>query len=150
MAQINILKKRFLKLEETDPVLSTHIQKIETKLSVTFPDDFKEICQFHAGNTLGMIEHFHIGATEINPNILDETLRLRAAIGLPKNFVFLAEPPASVIFLQTENPSYVVWFDAVEIDNLKNGIPLTNPTMWENYAAFFEFLLDEEEEELKL
>ncbi len=78
---------------------------------------------------------------------MNETLRLRSAIDLPHRFIVLAQPSESLIVLDVESEG-VIWCDNYDVPRLDDSSKmLGTPDTWPRYAEFFEFLLDEEEEE---
>ena len=54
-------------------------------------------------------------------DIIDETIRLREAVNLPMRFIVLAEPPESLIVLDTKNIPSVIWFDTVDISRIEES-----------------------------
>lgn len=114
------------------------------------PADFKEIASFYSGGIVGGISLHAFAATGPADNIVDETRRIRAAVGLPMSMVVLAEPAASLIVLDTKQQpgsSAVIWLDATDVRRLNDLQSLNNPQVWSSYAEFFGFLLDREMEE---
>ncbi|MCG8613267.1 MAG: hypothetical protein MI864_22380 [Pseudomonadales bacterium] len=79
-------------------------------------------------------------------NIVQETLRIREAIGLDSDYVVLAEPAESIIVMKTTGDPAVLWCDAVEAKHVNLQEFVNEPDTWESYSAFFEYLLDEEDE----
>lgn len=78
-------------------------------------------------------------------NIIDETIRLKETVNLSRRFIVLAEPPESLIVLDTENNPAVIWFDALDISRIEEKSFITKPDEWDSYADYFEELLEEEE-----
>lgn len=144
------LFNRYVALFGSEPTSADEITRIEEILGVLLPRDFKEVSSFYSGGILGGISHHAISNGGPPSNIVDETQRLRAAIGLPRCFVVLAEPPASLIVLNTnvsDSAPAVIWCDAFDVCHLGNPNELHSPHIWPSYASFFGFLLDIEEEE---
>src|SRR5262249_17561566 len=96
-----------------EPTDSDELDGIERELGVQLPPDFKEIATFYSGGMVGGISHNAIAASGPATNITGETRWLRQAIGLPCNFIVLAEPPASLIVMDTTGP--VVWLDDIDV-----------------------------------
>jgi hypothetical protein len=134
-------------LETTE---ESELDFMQKELRVRFPDDFKEVSSFYSGGMLGGISHNAIVGRGPVTNITDETKRLREAVGLPHWFVVLAEPPESLIVMNTNTATSspaVIWCDAIDVSRLGKLLGMHNPQTWASYAEFFEFLLDNEDTE---
>ena len=133
-----------------EPTPEGELNRAEDLLDVKFPNDFREISKFYNGGMLGGISHNAIAAGGPASNITDETKRLREAAGLPHRFVVLAEPPVSLIVMNSspvkESPT-VIWCDATDVSRLGAAESLHNPQTWRSYTDFFRFLLDAESKE---
>lgn len=139
---IDELRNRYIALFGLEPAEGSKVGLTESGLDVRLPEDFKRVSEFYSGGTLGGISHYSLGT------ILRETTRLRNAVGLPHSFVMLAEPPASLIVMNTASSSpAVIWCDAVDVSRLSTLQNMHDPQTWNSYLEFFEFLLDTEEEE---
>ncbi len=147
MIDINSLKQRYDAIYGSEPCGDGVISEIETNLDVQLPSDFKRVSDFYSGGFLGGISHHEIAGTGEATNIVRETLRLRESIGLAENYVVVAEPSESLIVLNTKGKPTVIWCDAVEAKNINAGSFSNKPDTWESYGEFFEYLLDEEEDE---
>lgn len=139
------LKQRFLQIQEPDGTMPNEIEAIEKRLSVRLPVDFRYIASFFSGGMLGCIDLFAFSPM-ISPNIIDETLRLRRSIQLPPDYLFLAEPPESIIVLNTKAVPAVLWLDAVDVNCLPDQSFQNPPDMWKNFKDFFIYLLEQEED----
>ncbi len=149
MANIQKLKERYTSIYGSEPVSTETLKTIEDKLGVELPADFKEIASFYSGGLLGGISHHAIAAEGAATNIVEETLRIRKAIGLADRFVVLAQPSESLIVLcvdKGDGSSEVIWCDAVEAKNLNSYNFMNAPDIWDSYMEFFSHLLDEDEE----
>ena len=144
MADINILKERYELIFGAEPSGDRVISKIEDQLGITLPSDFKAISKFYSGGLIGQISHHEIACDGAATNIVKETLRLRNAIGLKKNFVVLAEPSESLIVLNLLDQPSVIWCDAIDVANLDSMEFNSQPDTWNSYSDFIECLLDEE------
>ena len=84
-------------------------------------------------------------------NVGDKTVELRNSIGLPTCYVVLAEPPESLIVLQTESdehaPTTVIWLSAQDAGRLVRGESLTDADYYASFTDFFETLLQMERED---
>jgi hypothetical protein len=143
------LKERYLKLPGMKIASEAAVTRIEERLHLKLPDDFIEISMFYGGGLLGNISHHSINDGGPADNIVDETLRIWAAIPMPKSMIVIAEPPASLIVLDTKpqrGAPVVIWCDDVDAANLSDVHLLRKPNVWDSYAEFFSFLLDQEEE----
>jgi hypothetical protein len=99
---------------------------------------------------LGGISHHAIARSSPATNVVEETARLRNAIDLPRSVIVLAEPPESLIVMDTaasKGSPAVMWIDANDATRLGSLQSLHQPQVWTSYAGFFEFLLGREEEE---
>ncbi|PBI92394.1 hypothetical protein BSF41_08760 [Flavobacterium sp. ACN2] len=80
-------------------------------------------------------------------NLIEETLRIRKAVGIPDRFIVLAEHDMSVFVMDTENKPSIIWLDSIEISLLDTLEAISEPDIWNDFSDFFEYLLDDEEEE---
>lgn len=143
MKDINKLRDRYILLfGEIDGVSTEDLNKIESELQLSLPTDFKEIASFCDGR-IGLHSFLFSDPT----NIIEETLRIRKAVGIPNNFVILAEDSISVFVMDTQKKPSVIWLDSIEISQLDNPSSLSNPDIWNDFSDFFEYLLNKEEEE---
>jgi hypothetical protein len=140
------IRERYISLFGEEPSGPDDLEKLEESLGVILPDAFKEIAKFYRGGMIGGISHHSIPVSSPANSILQETQRIQKTTQLPKAFVVLAEPPASLIVLNTQTGS-VFWVDSTDVDKLKHPELLHAPQTWASYADFFSFLLKEEEEE---
>ncbi|KZE38945.1 hypothetical protein AV656_08580 [Bhargavaea cecembensis] len=140
------LKQRYINLYPDEGTSDRELEEIEKTLNIRLPITFREISAYYNGGLLGGISHFSI-PDDRKPNVKDETLRLRKTVGLPSRFVVLAEPPESLIVMDTSGTPEVIWLDAMDVTNLAGRTFTSPPDVWETYGEFFETLLAEEEEE---
>jgi hypothetical protein len=148
MPKIDELKERYRVLYGNEGVGESTLSEIEAALGLTLPQDFKEIARFFRGGFLGGKSHHAIDISGPANNIVGETLRLRNAIGLPTKFVVIAEPAESLIVMETgAESSNIIWCDAFDAKNLADAAGLRNPQVWPSYSVFFEYLVNEEEDE---
>ena len=119
------------------------LHKVELNLDITLPDDFKEISLLYSIDYLGGIPNYQVVRDGNSLNLIDETLRIRNAIGLPHEYVFLAELDSSAILLNTVKSPHVIWVDSIAIGRL-NQLESHEYDAWENYQDYFEYLLQEE------
>lgn len=147
------IKKRYMNIcsiNNSKGVDDNTLNKIEQILNVKLPYDYRKIASFYEGGGVGIIEEFAIAYENITPNIVEETIRLRKAINLPHRFIFIAEPSESVIVMDTENTPSIIWCDATDVDRINNKSFSITPNTWNTYLEFFEYMLDDEEEEQRL
>jgi hypothetical protein len=147
MPSIQELNKRYTNLYPSDGIDESILRKIEDILKITLPKDFRQITNFYSGGLLGGISIFAVAFEGITPNIVEETIRLRNTIKLPSRFIVLAEPPESLIVMDTENTPSIIWCDATDVERIINMSFITEPQTWNSYLEFFEKLLEDEEEE---
>jgi len=139
------MRQQYVELFGDEGVSATVVNEIERQLGVALPNDVKEISKFYGGGILGGISHhaFAIGPAD---NVVQETLRLRDAIGLPHRYIVLAEPTDSLVVLDCEanGRAAVIWCDAHELVKLPAIDSLAMPDIWPSYADFFAQLLGKE------
>lgn len=129
------MKETYENIYGNEKTPSYDIELMEKKLLIALPEDFKKIMQFYSGGYMGGISHF--GTLEHDSeNIINETIKARKFLDLPENYIVLAEPPESLIIMDTMKTSQVLWIDSGSIENVSEK--------WESYAQFFQYLLDEE------
>jgi hypothetical protein len=146
MADIETLRQRYIAEFGNEPCTNQVLSDIESVLKVQLPKEFKQISTFYSGGLLGGISHHEIACEGDATNIVRETLRLRSSIGLSGKYVVIAEPPESLIIIDTTGAPAVIWCDAVDAKNINSQEFANQPNTWENYSDFFEYLLDEEED----
>ena len=144
--KLRILLKQYqdLMLEDAlEGCSNDDLHKVELNLDITLPDDFKEISLLYSIDYLGGISNYQVVRDGNTLNLIDETLRIRNAIGLPHEYVFLAELDSSAILLNTVKQPHVIWVDSIAIGRL-NQLESHEYDAWENYQDYFEYLLQEE------
>ncbi|BDU23785.1 SMI1/KNR4 family protein [Flavobacterium sp. GSB-24] len=143
MKDINKLRDRYILLfGEIDGVSTEDLNKIESELQISLPIDFKEIASFCDGSIW-----LHSFLFDDSTNLIGETLRIRKAVAIPNRFIVLAEHDMSVFLMDTENKPPILWIDSIEITKLEKQDFISKPYIWDDFSDFFEYLLDEEEEE---
>jgi hypothetical protein len=147
MASIQELRKKYMHLYPSDGIDECVIRRIEDILKIKLPEDFWQIADFYSGGLLGGISGFSFAYEDITPNIVEETLRLRKAIKLPSRYIVLAEPPESLIVMDTENTPSIIWCDATDAIRISDMSFITRPQTWSTYLEFFAELLEDEEAE---
>lgn len=147
MARLQELNERYSNLYPSDGIDEGILNEIEDILKITLPKDFCQISDFYSGGLLGGISIFAVAHQGISPNIVEETLRLRNEINLPSRYVVLAEPPESLIVMDTEKTPSVIWCDATDAERISNMSFITEPQTWDCYLEFFTKLLEDEEDE---
>lgn len=146
MDKLRILLKQYqdLMLEDAlEGCSNDDLHKVELNLDITLPDDFKEVSLLYSIDYLGGISNYQVVRDGNTLNLIDETLRIRNAIGLPHEYVFLAELDSSAILLNTVKQPHVIWVDSIAIGRL-NQLESHEYDAWENYQDYFEYLLQEE------
>jgi hypothetical protein len=144
------LRKRYISLFESEPTDKDTPARIESRLGVVLPDDFKAIATFYSGGMVGGISHHALEISGPADNIVAETEKLRTAVALPHTMVVLAEPAESLVVLNTSpdpDGAAVIWLDATDVRRLNNVGSLNNPQLWPSYSDFFKFLLEQEQDE---
>ncbi|WP_285397690.1 SMI1/KNR4 family protein [Lysinibacillus sp. fls2-241-R2A-57] len=142
------LRNKYRALYDIDGISKGYLDKIEHELQIKLPNDFREISGFYSGGIIGGIDILSFLLSEPT-NFIGETLRIRDAIGLPTRFIVIAEEAESIIVMDTENKPSIMWLDSVEVTKLEKQDFMSKPDVWEDFSDFFNYLLDEEEEERK-
>lgn len=135
MKNLKKIKKRYLKVMESDGISKKDLHNIEKSLSIILPNDFKDISTYFSGGYIGSVDMYDFVGSDIN--IISETLRLRNAIQLPNNYVVIAEPPESLIVMDTEKSPAIIWCNSNDAENIKSSQYSIKPDKWENYSDFF-------------
>ena len=143
MKNIKELREIYLNQFPEDGLSEFEITEIENILGILLPNDFKEISKFFSGGSIGII-NFYDFKRETSLNIIDETMRLRTVINLPKNYVVLAEEAESIVLLDLKNHPSVIWCDSVEITNIATREFANEPDYWENFSDLFSEMLADE------
>lgn len=148
MERIKELKERYLNLQPSDGVNDAILSEIESTLNVKLPSDFCEIASFYSGGYLGGISNYSFSNNnDGSTNIIEETIKLRNCINLPLRYIVLAEPPESIIVMDTENIPSIIWCDAVEVTKLNDKSFITKPNEWNSYTEYFAQLIEDEEDD---
>ena len=144
--KLRILLKQYQDLMLDDALegcSNDDLHKVELNFDITLPDDFKDISLLYSIDYLGGISNYQVVRDGNTLNLIDETLRIRNGIGLPHEYVFLAELDSSAILLNTVKQPHVIWVDSIAIGRL-NQLESHEYDAWENYQDYFEYLLQEE------
>jgi hypothetical protein len=147
---LEALRYRYIKVFGIEPSDPGEVREIELRLEVTLPGDFWFISTFYGGGMLGGISHHAISDRGPATNIVDETERIRKALGLNNDIVVLAEPPESLIvmdLIQGSDRAIILWLDGWDVGHLPDRKFQGNPQSWNSYSEFFAFLLDREADE---
>lgn len=152
----NKLKKlidRYHLLYSEESVDDEKIKGIEEKLDVVLPCDFKVIAKSYSGGLLGLHSIFTLYDNGSDYNIIDKTLYYRECdLQLPSKYVALEETEVSFIVMKTqdspEKPAPVIYCSIEDIYNLAENKPLQyNPTIFPSFTDFFEYLIEQEEQD---
>jgi hypothetical protein len=144
------LISRYSRLFGVEPAITAELSMIEETLGVSLPSDFRNISTFYRGGILGGISHHAISCHGPGTNIMAETQRLRASAELPHSYVVLAEPPGSLILMNTTGLAHsptVIWCDGGDVSLLPDVRKMHGPHFWNSYSDFFRFLLESEEQQ---
>jgi hypothetical protein len=147
MHRTSEMKDRYLTIHEVEPCTDRELDIIEQALGIKLPNDLKQVATFYSGGLLGGISHHELAAAGAAMNIVDETLRLRAAIGLDERYIVLAEPAISIIVLDVLGNPAVIWCDATDAMNINSRTFSNAPDLWGRYSDFFCYLLEQEEQQ---
>ena len=142
------LQERFLLLQKSDGIMDTELDEIQKVLNVELPMDFRNIATFFSGGYLGGISNFTFSMVDGDFNLITQTMEFRKTVKLLNRFIVLAEPPESIIVMDTENSPSIIWCDAVEVDKLGRNEFIAQPDEWESYLDYFTQLVEDEEDEM--
>lgn len=147
---MNQIKERFYCYYPDNAGLTdSKIIQIEKRLNLKFPKDFREICKFYTGETLGGRSFLNF-QTIGNYSIEEETLALREAINLPHDFLILY-CEYGMIYMDCNPKSskygHVMYVSAEDAQCLGDGIEPHYYFDYPTFTDFFEYLLNEEEKE---
>lgn len=143
------IRDRYINKYGLRPAKTNFICDIEEKLSIKLPFEFKEILKYFDGYD---IEYYYLFAFDCeisDTNVYSETLRLRNVINLPKNWLFISEPPESAIFMDCSKSDFgeIIWIDSHDVYNLENQNFVSKVDRWASFTEFLKFILDKQEEE---
>jgi len=144
MSKFLLAQEKYLSFYGVEPCPLGEVLEIEEKLNICLPEDFKAISTFYSGGLLGGISHYSIGSGDDEFNVVNETLRLRRAIGLSNEYVALAEPAGSLIVLNVLHGPAVLWCDALDVGSLGATGFSNFVDTWNTYEDFFLYLLQQE------
>ncbi|MFJ3461716.1 SMI1/KNR4 family protein [Achromobacter spanius] len=144
MASIDELRMRYAELNGIRPASTEFLDKIESLLELRLPRAFRLVCEFFDGAGIYTIPLFSLSGTAPRLNPLSETERLRIKVGLPKNYLVLAEPPASLIVMDCDGEGAITWLDAIDAERIGERAFSRPPDCWHSFEEFFCYLLDEE------
>jgi hypothetical protein len=145
VTDLDVLRRRYARLNGERATQPMALSRLESRLEVALPADFRRIAEFFNGSGINTLPLYSIDIDDGTWSVVEETLRLRAAIALPKVFVVLAEPPESLIVMNCAKGGSVLWIDATDAGRLATGEALRNPDEWPCFADFFAHVLEEEE-----
>lgn len=148
MEEIKKLKNRYLNSQPSDGVNNAVLFEIENTLNIKLPKDFCEIASFYSGGYLGGISNYSFSNNDGSTSIIEETVRLRTSIELAHRYIVLAEPPESIIVMDTENTPSIIWCDAVEATKLNDKSFISKPNEWNSYTEYFAQLIEDEEDDI--
>jgi hypothetical protein len=144
------LLDRYVARNRGQPTTSGELTRIEERLGVVLPRDLKQIATTaYAGAMLACVDMYATSAESTGWSIVDATLALRDSVGLPNRYVVLAEPPESVILLETRSeegePAPVLWLDIADAHRLLTGEAVEGEGhQFPTYADFFAYLLQQD------
>ena len=145
---------RFRKIYPNVREESPPIDQMEKMLNVIFPKDWREISKYYTGEMLGSYWTLAPDIKGPGDNIVEANLRYRRIFNLPNKYLILNDIEYSAIILETQEssekfaPVYII--DSIDIENFIHSKHLNVPKReFENYMKFFEYLIDQEEEDRK-
>jgi hypothetical protein len=144
---VNDLIKRYIRIEELG---SYPCFFISDALSVVFSDDFIQIAKSCRFDYLGRFEWFFSDNDE-HGGVIDNTKYLIKEYGLSKEYLYLADDGTSALFMKCLGDREEIWNIAEEdIGRLCEGEPLLyEAVVYKTFPEFFEYLLEQREEEIK-
>ena len=147
MADIYALKNRYVAINGARPTSEEILSSIESKLGLNIPPEFRDIAKIFDGSGFTVMSLHSLAGNAPTMNPIHETLRLRKAIGLPLNWLVLGEPPESLLLMDCANLGKVLWIDAIDATRIASNSFSKQPDSWTSFGDFFEYLLNEEEED---
>jgi hypothetical protein len=89
--------------------------------------------------------------SESTYGVVAQTLNLRRDLGLPKNMIYLSNDGTSCVLMSCcGDHEEVYWILSEDVYNLCENKPLEyNPKIFLTFPEFFEFLLNQREEEIR-
>src|SRR5580693_5878291 len=145
MIDIGTLKSRYIAMNGVRPIPSKVLTAITSDLGLQLPLDFLDIGKFLDGSGINVIPLYSLAGNAPTMNPMSETLRLRNVIGLPSNWLVLGEPPESLLLMDCAAAGRVIWIDSIDAKRIASQSFTNQPTSWNSFGEFFEYLLDEEE-----
>lgn len=125
----------------------TEIKHLENRLKVIIPDDFKYINTRYHYEYINFCEFRNFANTGVG-SVTYETNYYRREYNLLNCYLVLFSDSVSFLIFKTisNEKSNVIWCSYNDFFNLCEGKPFEyNPTIFQSFTDFFEFLLDEEE-----
>ena len=154
---LDTIIKRYLNLFEKRGLGSSKLKLIEEKLNIVLPEDFKRITDVFDGyEEIGGFSLFSFDLEVKEWNVIEKTEFYRASnCKLPRCYLALMEESESFIVMKTQDrpnlPAPVIWCSLSDAYNLQDNTALeANPTIFPSFMNFFEYLLDQEDEERKV
>ena len=145
MLDLKELKRRYIAMNGARPASKNVLKAINADLGLQLPQDFLEIGEFFDGGGINVMDLYSLAGNSPKINPVDETLRLRSAVGLPPTWLVLGEPPESLLLMDCAAGGRVIWIDAIDVERISTQSFMSQPDSWNSFAEFFEYLLDEEE-----
>lgn len=145
MADINLLKERYVALNGQRPTSDEFLRVIESTLEVELPADFRNISKFYDGSGINVMPLFSLAGNAPKMNPVHETLRLRESVRLPRNWLVLGEPSESLLLMDCADQGKVLWIDGIDVTNISSNSFTRQPDSWSSFSDFFNYLLNEEE-----
>jgi hypothetical protein len=126
------------------PILDRkEILQAEKKLEVILPNDFKYINSLYNYEYIGFFDFYSFSF-----GVIEETLYYRTHYNLDNNYLVLSSDGSDFLLVNTKSlsESKVIWCSYNDFFNLCDGKPMEyNPTIFESFTDFFEYLVDEED-----
>lgn len=145
METVESLRDRYIAMNGARPASAEFLANLEAGLGVRFPDNFRKICEFFDGSGLNAVPIFSLAGDAPRLNPLAETRRLRNAIGLPVQYIAIAEPAEGLIVMDCNKEGRTLWLDSTDARNIATEQFKRSPDTWESFLDFFCYLLEEEE-----
>lgn len=128
------------------PLSKEEIIKVEETLDVKFPPLFRElnfVCSYEYSN---LFSFFNFGGHGVN-SVISSTLGIRERYNKAQHNVVLYLDDGGIILLDTSDiNARVIWCSIYDLESYLEGQLLKHDfNMFETFADFFKFLLDEEE-----
>jgi hypothetical protein len=143
---MDVLKAHIEEFFGNHPLKSEEIIAVEKALDVKLPKLFKELNSICSYEYASLFSFFNFGRSDAN-SVISATLGIREKYTNSQNNIVLYLDDAGIVLLNTSDKNAkVIWCSVYDLDNYFSEQPLAQECqLFNTFADFFKFLLDEEE-----